>query len=434
MNRILLKAFGDSVCQNLSRLICDTKACEILRSLCSLRMTEGRHSEALAEESKLLCHSEASDMPCAKNVCVQNLTHFICNQKSGKILNQVQDDTASKNNISTLSDGRGQGEGQPWQKALQTAALSLTLSLFIAAPALADVPTPTLDTLKGQPIPDTDPVQYYPESGYKYEEIQNADPNNLPTNAVTIYEKQEVIKYYDPQTGKEVAEADRLPDVEYKEVTTIQTTPKYYTVDLKQTEYGHTDKYDTTQEFTITTPKADGTGTAFEYAIKYYVDSDRLSGRIDTNQNGANIDKDFVRLNIESSGYFANGGAIYNRETIGDIKGDFIGNYASSSSYANGGAICNGSGKIGDITGDFTGNYVAGEYAYAGAIYNDSGTIGNITGDFIGNYVSGASDAYGGAIYNYTYSSSSSIGDITGDFIGNYSSRGGAIYNYSYYS
>ncbi len=85
---------------------------------------------------------------------------------------------------------------------------------------------PTLDTLKGQPIPDTDPVQYYPESGYKYEEIQNADPNNLPTNAVTIYEKQEVIKYYDPQTGKEVAEADRLPDVEYKEVTTIQTTPK----------------------------------------------------------------------------------------------------------------------------------------------------------------------------------------------------------------
>ena len=101
MNRILLKAFGDSVCQNLSRLICDTKACEILRSLCSLRMTEGRHSEALAEESKLLCHSEASDMPCAKNVCVQNLTHFMCNQKSGKILNQVQDDTASKNNIST---------------------------------------------------------------------------------------------------------------------------------------------------------------------------------------------------------------------------------------------------------------------------------------------------------------------------------------------
>ena len=313
---------------------------------------------------------------------------------------------------------------------------SLALTLCLCAPAFADAPTPTLDTLKGQPIPDTDPVQYYPESGYKYEEIQNADPENLPTNAVTIYEKQEVIKYYDPTTGKEVAEADRLPDVEYKEVTTYTTTPKYYTVDLKQTEYGHTDKYDSTQDFTITTPNSDKTGNAFEYAIKYYVDSTRLQpDRITTDQNGADIDKDFVGLNIESSTSYARGGAISNagNAEIGDITGDFIGNYATGSSRAYGGAIDN-SGDIGNITGDFTGNYATARRAdaYGGAIDN-SETIADITGDFIGNYASSESgNSRGGAIDN-----TGKIEDITGDFIGNYvtssdgSAIGGAIYHHN---
>ena len=41
----ILNTFGDCLRQKLSRLICDNKACEILRSLHSLRMTEGRHSE-----------------------------------------------------------------------------------------------------------------------------------------------------------------------------------------------------------------------------------------------------------------------------------------------------------------------------------------------------------------------------------------------------
>ena len=376
-----------------------------------------------SQECNTTRHSETSDMPCEKDMCAQNLTNQKNNHKSAKILNQVQDDTESKNNISTLSGWRGQGVGQPWQKVLQTAAFTLALSFFIAAPALADAPVPTLDTLKGQPIPDTEPQKYYPESGYTYKEIQNADPENLPTNSVTIYEKQEVTKYYDPATGKEVSESDLKPDVEYKEVKTYTTTPKYYTVELKQTDYGHTDKYDSTLDFTITTPNSDKTGKAFEYAVKYYVDSDRLSGRISTNQNGANIDKDFVGVSATSSG-----GAIYNNKaTIGDITGDFIGNYAFSSNYeAKGGAIYNDEGTIGNITGDFIGNYVSSNYeAKGGAIYNDEGTIGNITGNFIGNYVSSYYSLYTGTIYNYD----GTIGNITGDFIGNF---GTVIYNNSY--
>ena len=301
------------------------------------------------------------------------------------------------------------------------------------------------------------------DSGYSLKEATSADE----PNTITLYNKETVIKYYDPKTGEEVAAGDRQPDIEYREVQTIQTTPKYYTVELKQTEYGHAEVKDDTKTFTVTTPDAEGSGKAFEYTVNYYVDDDRLANdRITTNQNGADIDKDFVGLKNEVTSGNAYGGAIYNSiSTIGDITGDFIGNYAFSTvSYANGGAIYN-DGAIGDITGDFIGNYAsATDYvAYGGAIYNYRGTIGNITGDFIGNYASATDyDAYGGAIYNggtigyitgdfignyasgnssteggAISNSSSTIGDITGDFIGNYASstgsyaRGGAIYNYS---
>ncbi len=388
-----------------------------------------RHFER-SEESK--CHSEASDLPCGKVVYVQN-------------------DTASKTKDSSGFTLR----------ITKTFAASIVLTLCLCTPAFAQPPVPTLDTLKGQPVPDTDPQKYYPESAYEYKEIQNADPDNLPPNAVTIYEKQEVIKYYDPQTGKEVAESDRQPDVEYKEVKTYITFPKYYTVELKQKEYGHTDKYDSTKDIAVTAPNAGGSGNAFEYAVKYYVDSTRLHpDRITADQNGADINNDFIGKYASSSSS-AHGGAIYNyayssgaAAIIGDITGDFIGNYASSVKYeAHGGAIYNvaypGTATIGDITGDFIGNYASSSSSSSysvkgGAIYNSAvsgaATIGDITGDFIGNYASSSSAAAnGGAIYNNAASSgAATIGDITGDFIGNYASssssssaNGGAIYNYT---
>ena len=51
-------------------------------------------------------------------------------------------------------------------RGVQTAALTLALSFFIAAPAMAQAPVPTLDRLnqEGATIPDTDPPQVYPES------------------------------------------------------------------------------------------------------------------------------------------------------------------------------------------------------------------------------------------------------------------------------
>ena len=278
--------------------------------------------------------------------------------------------------------------------------------LFISSPVFADAPVPTLDSLKGQEIPDSDPVQYYPESAYTLTPV-----DALGVNTITRYE-------WDEEQGKLVA--------------------KYYRVDLKQTEYGYKDVADDIKNFSVSTPNADGTGNAFEYEVKYYVDSSRLQAdRITTTAgwvDGSDINKDFVGLSDS-----ADGGAIYNYETIGNITGDFIGNYATTtSSNAYGGAIYNDvNGTIGNITGDFIGNYASSTRfdAYGGAIYN-RGEIGDITGDFIGNYVSstasGSYTARGGAIYNYD----GTIGNITGDFIGNYATStdggnayGGAIYN-----
>ncbi len=356
---------------------------------------------------------------------------------------------------SSLSLGEGWGEGWHWQKALKTAALTLALSFFIAAPAMAADPETTPD--------------YQPS--YTLEQVEQTG-----TNVITKYEWSE---------------------------TDNKLVPQYYRVDLNKTEYGYPDVADDTKTFTVTTPNPDGSGNAFEYEIKYYVDQSRVKpDRIteDMDLMGADINNDFVGQNntlydsiIDNHGSIGNitgdfignslkGGvgagaaAISNLGTINNIIGDFIGNYRESGnapyagaisnygiitsvtgnfignySYGNrtgpwesyGGAIYN-TGKIGDITGNFIGNYslsLAGGESYAGAIYNrgysssDIAVINNITGDFIGNYVSKSSGSgYGGAINNNEYAQ---INNITSNFFGNYvdaaiDAQGGAIYNEGY--
>ena len=372
-------------------------------------------------------------------------------------------------------------------RGLQTATLTLAMSFFITSPAIAQqVPVPTLDKLNkdGVTIPDSDPEQVYPESAYKLTPIENADPENLPQNAITLYDKTEVIKYYDPQTGQEVAADDRLPDVQYKEITTIQTTPKYYTVELKQTQYGNpsgtesiTYGWEKTAEGTLefkenhTNPQGQTitykyTETGFSETETHQKDLGTIENPSGTFANPAiiqggaalnnptgktdSIDNVLFKdnsttgkvISTTSGRKYADvlGGAVYNEGTISSVTGAFINNSLDITTeetsgylsvYAKGGAIYN-SGTIGDMTADFVGNYVSGDYyVYGGAIYNSAET-GNITGNFIGNYATGSSYAYGGAIYN----NNGTIGDITGDFIGNYVSvsgfynaNGGAIYN-----
>ena len=290
-----------------------------------------------------------------------------------------------------------------------------------------------------------------------------------------------MIKYYDPTTGEEVAEADRQEGVEYKEVTTIETTPKYYTVSLKQTEYGDKTADSAKPIYFKWTTDADGNkqftqegASADDYNIAYYMQTEYGDPNGTTTLSyGWEKNADTGNLEFKQDPHAPVGQTITYKYTIPDsgslerientedkssetITGTFVNKTTGSTSGSQyGGAIYNNgsNAKLGDINADFIGNYALStdDYAFGGAIYNyySSATIGNITGDFIGNYASSSDDeaegdfignyasstssnAHGGAIYNYV----GTIGDITGDFIGNYASgdywaNGGAIYNNS---
>lgn len=277
-----------------------------------------------------------------------------------------------------------------------------------------------------------------PNSGYRLAKVDAKADGSKPDgdNIITKFEVVNVTKYYDKITGELVKTP--LEGVDYKVVQTKEFTPVYYSVDLKQTIYGHQDAVNKEVKYYSWSRRSDAPlteGTSDKYDIIYNVDKDRVSsGRIDTNQNGANINKDF----IDNSANYP-GGAIDNENgTIGDITGDFIGNSASA-----GGAIYNGyDSNIDNIVGDFIKNNAT----IGGAIDNANGTIGNITGNFIGNSANEA----GGAISNRDCSQvptsladsddsleamnnnvySTVIGNITGNFIGNSANNaGGAIAN-----
>ncbi len=325
---------------------------------------------------------------------------------------------------------------------------------------------PTLDYLhkNNVMIPQKNSVPILsPNSGYRLTKVDAKADGSKPDgdNIITKFEVVNVTKYYDKTTGELVKTP--LEGVDYKVVQTKEFTPVYYSVDLKQTIYGHQDAVNKEVKYYSWSERSDAPlteGTSDKYDIIYNVDKDRVSSvRIDTNQNGANINKDFIDNSASDCG-----GAICNDYgTIGDITGDFIGNSASA-----GGAIFNSDGTIGNITGDFIGNSSDGNggaiYNHdssqdpkslatsddsleamnnnvystvignitgnfignsanedGGAICNEMGSIGNITGDFVGNSANGA----GGAIAN----GGSAIGNITGDFIGNSAMSGGAIAN-----
>ena len=359
---------------------------------------------------------------------------------------------------------------------------------------------PTLDYLhkNNVMIPQKNSVPILsPNSGYRLTKVDAKADGSKPDgdNIITKFEVVNVTKYYDKTTGELVKKP--LEGVDYKVVQTKEFVPVYYSVDLKQTIYGHQDAVNKEVKYYSWSGRSDTPlteGTSDKYDIIYNVDKDRVSsGRIDTNQNGANINKDF----IGNSANYPGGGAIYNDNgTIGDITGDFIKNTAIL-----GGAIHNNNGTIGNITGDFignssdsssgggailnngirqtdnsqvpvslavsddslvamnnnaystvigniTGNFIGNSASVGGAIVNSCSAIGNITGDFIGN----SANVYaGGAIFNIQgtignvigdfignkadyaggaiYNDYGTIGDITGDFIGNSADRGGAIYN-----
>ena len=281
-----------------------------------------------------------------------------------------------------------------------------------------------------------------PENGYNFV-VQEAEPDgNITKKYYKIDWETDKIKIGTSEAIKWKTESTGATgSVEVKLPNSDEPKKLYYTV--ANVEDGPI--LVTTRLTDLTGDVGSATKKVLFKDLKQTSDSHVRGGAINNSFNGNyNIYADFIGNYVSSKD--SDGGAIYNKGTLGNITGDFIGNYTSSFAssynyYAKGGAIYNErNGTIGDITGDFIGNYASSKDGSAdgGAIYNYyNSTIGNITGDFIGNYnYASSGNVYGGAIHNYY---NSTIGNITGDFIDNYASSsssatyevyGGAIYNY----
>ena len=281
-------------------------------------------------------------------------------------------------------------------KVLTCRTFLLILALSIVFPAFAqDVPLPEEEKI------------------YTLVLIEDADPNNLPENAVTKYE-------FNKETGK--------------------LEPQYYELKLTKTEFGTGGgveyfkwQKDTNGNQTLVSADKESAQITAQY------DNSKTNQRITNTTDLSVIDKgSFIS---QGGSDVTSGGAIYidsKDANIDSINADFVGNNVYSDDdriQASGGAIYNSQGIIDKVTGNFIGNYTLNSYISAsqgGAIYNDKGTINNISGSFISNYTYGFYISSGGAIYN---AGTGTIGNITSDFIGNYSIGntsvgGGAIYNF----
>ena len=221
----------------------------------------------------------------------------------------------------------------------------------------------------------------------------------------------------------EVAESDRVEGVQYKEVTTIETTPKYYTVSLKQTQYGD----------------PNGT-TTMTFGWEKNADTGKLEFKQDpTTPVGQTI----------TYKYNAGGGSlerIENKTAYETITGAFVGQTTdSSSSTQYGGAIYNGnSGTIGNITADFIGNYVHSKdkYALGGAIYQTvrkvtaTAKLGLINNNFINNYATSRSDLTISAdnriaLISGNYTESNGVKENNAIYVSNIADEDGVVEHYT---
>lgn len=284
--------------------------------------------------------------------------------------------------------------------------------------------------------------------------------DNADKNTIVKYNKTPIVKYFDPQTGLEISDKDRVDGVEYIDVYYDYISPQNYTVNLAKTEFGDKSNYNSLKCFKFDENNKLVETTEQDAVIKYYYDNStqltRNTNKTDLtatpingnyeNQTisasiggvtGANMyhyargkigdfNVDFVGNTAESTATYVSGGAVHNLGSIKNMNSNFVSNTAKATTYAYGGAIFN-RGSIETLTGSFIDNKAEGGTAtsYGGAIFNQnpSASIGAIIGDFIGNVVIANAAVYGGAIANL---SSAQIGDITGNFIANqaYSTKG----------
>ena len=294
-----------------------------------------------------------------------------------------------------------------------------------------DLTQTTLDSLASQPIPNTDPVEYYPadlKSGYEL-----IPTDTVGTNTITKYilndDNTLTPKYFDVNLRQtEYGEgtnaiyykwelnANRIEFVETTNPNEAQITAKY--LDYTNKTYSTTCENYSYDYGTVTDPA--GTSSENPYLMVGESVFKNLEGNATSIENTLFINNstsaDLVGRISQNYRYYLelSGGAVYNSGELTTVDADFIGNFISAddrttgsgmtpSFNARGVAIYN-TGIIGNISGDFIEN--TANRIFSGATIYNSGSIGDITGNFIDNN--------GDTIFNQ-----GTIGKITGNFINN---------------
>ena len=231
-----------------------------------------------------------------------------------------------------------------------------------------------------------------------------------------------------PSGAKEVYPGVNIPDEVYK------------------TEYGDKENYSEIKYYKWTTDESGAKilqeGTSSDNDLKYYVSSKKdtvtdISGVIKDNQNGGDINKNFIDLTLDNKTNAIKNAVDYE---IGKINADFVNSGGNTLIYSQGNTgamnitainnknlVVNLNNKDATIS-SITGNFIGNSGGNSASIYITAGTVDKISGYFIGNRTTTAANA--GTAISLNNTAYTHVGSIEGVFIDNYDvNRGGAISN-----
>ena len=233
--------------------------------------------------------------------------------------------------------------------------------------------------------------------------LQEAAPDD--TNKITVYQTEEVIKYYDKLTGQEIQEGQLQPDIEYNQVSSIALAPQDYSLTLNKTVYGDVENHNEADNMYYKFSVDDAGNVnmnlsdSSDYDILYHVSnvinkSDRLTANDANDQlyDTFDISENFISLVTEGKPYdpyYDDGGAIYNDGDLLITNSNFFNNHADClTGSAQGGAIYAKNDLMVNaedgFTSIFSGNYVEDKdgkrdeaiYAASGAVLGLNTTTG----------------------------------------------------------
>ncbi|MBE7712735.1 MAG: hypothetical protein E7Z87_03230 [Cyanobacteria bacterium SIG26] len=281
-----------------------------------------------------------------------------------------------------------------------------------------DLTPPTLDSINLQ---DLNIVGEMQRSAYTLTTLSGT--TNKANDTIQSYDLVNATRYFDLNTGLEVAKENLVAGAIYKQISYNEIAEKTLQLTLKDevrflgsgadTRYYNfidRDDYYQYMQGTLTQVEKDKFDQKNGITISNNLSLGPSNSRID---NKLDLSDTLITGNFYGLSYAGNGTAINNSGKLGDIKANFYDNHLANGVSWSGGVAINNSGTINSIIGDFVnnkGDHPTSLGGYLPGVIQNSGHIGSIKGNFINNFT----EAQGAGIFN-----TGTIDSIEGIFIGN---------------